>query len=188
MIQTPSQTIGPYFAYALTPKQYGYDFPGICGPDLTTGNPMGEVITLTGRVFDGEGKPVNDAMIEIWQADTNGHYGKVSEEGFTGFGRCGTGTDPDNKFEFRTIKPGRNGASAPCINVIVFMRGLLSHIYTRVYFEDEERANSTDELLNSVPEDRRATLIAKRTDSNKGPLYTFNIHMQGDEETVFFDV
>jgi protocatechuate 3,4-dioxygenase, alpha subunit len=105
---------------------------------------------------------------------------------FSGFGRQGTGTDPDNRFIFETIKPGPVDAEqAPHISVIVFMRGLLTHAYTRVYFSDETEANARDPVLNSVPEDRRQTLIATREADG---TYRFDIHMQGDAETVFFDV
>jgi protocatechuate 3,4-dioxygenase alpha subunit len=191
--QTPSQTVGPYFAYGLTPAQYGYPaLASIASADLRTADVEGEHIRLVGRVLDGAGEPVDDAMIEIWQADPQGRYAHPADSrgniAFRGFGRCGTGTDPEKRFVFDTVKPGAvDDRQAPHVNVIVFMRGLLSHLYTRVYFADEA-ANARDPVLLSVPQDRRATLVARRDDSGGVPVYRFDIHMQGDKETVFFDV
>ncbi len=191
--QTPSQTVGPFFAYGLTPEQYGYAFVSLAGPDLTVSDADGERIRIEGRVFDGEGKLVPDAMIEIWQADGQGRYAhpldsRGSNAGFKGFGRVGTGTDPEQRYFFNTVKPGSvDGQQAPHINVIVFMRGLLLHAYTRLYFSDEADANARDEVLASVPAERRDTLIAQRAEGPEGVVYRFDIHMQGDQETVFFD-
>lgn len=182
--QTPSQTVGPYFAYGLTPQQYGYDFRSIVSNRIEGD---GERITLTGRVLDGEGLAINDAMIEIWQADRNGQF--QCEGKFIGFARVGTGTDEENRFVFDTLKPGSmDQDQAPHICVIVFMRGLLLHSYTRVYFSDETTQNQRDQVLNSVPEARRNTLIAERCETPDGTVYQFDIHMQGERETVFFDV
>ena len=184
--QTPSQTVGPFFAYGLTPEQYGYDFASLATPSLVDENTPGERIRLIGQVFDGEGTPVNDAIVEILQADADGKFGT---SGFLGFGRCGTGTTPDNRYFFDTIKPGRiEQDQAPYIDVALFMRGLLSHVFTRIYFDDERAANAADPVLTSVPEDRRGTLIARREEGMSGTVYRFDIHMQGDRETVFFDV
>ena len=191
--QTPSQTVGPYFAYGLTPQQYGYPLKEIAGGRLADDAVEGVRIRLEGRVFDGAGKPVPDAMIEIWQADAQGRYAhpadpRGSNTGFRGFGRFGTGTDPENRFVFDTVKPGAIGdGQAPHVNVVVFMRGLLLHAYTRLYFPDEAAANAADPVLASVPEERRRTLIAQRVDGPTGVTYRFDIHMQGDDETVFFD-
>lgn len=192
--QTPSQTVGPYFAYGLTPAQYGYPtLASIASPDLSTPDVEGERIRLEGRVLDGAGAAVDDAMIEIWQADPQGRYahpaGTRGNVAFKGFGRCGTGTDPESRFVFDTLKPGAvDETQAPHINVIVFMRGLLTHLYTRVYFADEEAANAKDPVLLSVPQDRCRTLIAERREQNGVAVYRFDIYMQGDKETVFFDV
>jgi protocatechuate 3,4-dioxygenase alpha subunit len=145
-------------------------------------------------VLDGAGNAIPDAMIEIWQADSEGRYahpanGRPSNQNFRGFGRFGTGTEPENRFVFRTIKPGSvDGAQAPHVIVIVFMRGMLTHAYTRLYFSDEAKANTRDPVFQSVPEARRATLIAKRDETSAAARYRFDIHMQGDDETVFFDV
>jgi protocatechuate 3,4-dioxygenase alpha subunit len=188
--QTPSQTAGPYFAYTLTPTQYGYNFSGIANPLMVGDQTEGERIRIIGQVLDGQGVPVSDAMIEIWQADAQGRYPDPSRESnFKGFGRVGTGTDPQNRFWFDTIKPGATeDGQAPHLNVMVFMRGLLSHVYTRIYFDDESALNAEDPVLNGVEEARRGTLIARRTDTPGGIIYRFDLHMQGDQETVFFDV
>jgi len=192
--QTPSQTVGPFFAYALTPEQYGYDFASIAGGSLIEGDVPGQRIRIEGRVFDGKGELVPDAMIEIWQADGEGRYAhpadpRGSNIAFKGFGRMGTGTDPESRFIFDTIKPGSvDGKQAPHINVIVFMRGLLLHAYTRIYFSDEAAANAHDPVLVSVPADRRKTLIATRDETSAAPVYRLDIYMQGPDETVFFDV
>ncbi|AXO15208.1 protocatechuate 3,4-dioxygenase subunit alpha [Thalassospira indica] len=191
--ETPSQTVGPYFAYGLTAGQYAYDFTDIADPTVAGPDAAGEHIRITGTVFDGEGNPVNDAMIEIWQADANGNYNEkpvdVSATDFRGLGRCGTGTDAQNRFWFDTVKPGVVAdAGAPFVNVIIFMRGMLVHAFTRFYFDDEADRNAKDPVLQSVPENRRDTLIAKRVETPTGIEYRIDIHMQGDAETVFFDV
>lgn len=188
--QTPSQTVGPYFAYGLTARQYNYPHTSIAEGAMAGEDVEGERIRVEGRVLDGDGVPVPDAMIEIWQADSQGRFAhpadpRNSNTGFTGFGRFGTGTDPKARFVFDTIKPGSTAeGEAPHLNVIVFMRGLLTHVYTRIYFADEAAANAADPVLGAVPADRRGTLIAER----EGNTYRFDIHMQGENETVFFDV
>ena len=188
--QTPSQTVGPYFAYGLTAQQYNYPHTAVADGAMAGEDVEGERIRLEGRVFDGDGATVPDAMIEIWQADAQGRFAhpadpRNSNTGFSGFGRFGTGTDPQHRFIFDTIKPGAAAeGEAPHLNVIVFMRGLLTHVYTRIYFADEAEANAADPVLSAVPEDRRETLIAQR----EGNTYRIDIHMQGDRETVFFEV
>jgi protocatechuate 3,4-dioxygenase alpha subunit len=192
--QTPSQTVGPYFAYGLTPGPYGYPLtdlatPRIGGLDQTEG----VRIRLAGRVLDGNGSAVDDAMVELWQCDGAGRYPARdgANAGFTGFARCGTGTDAEARFIFETVKPAaatEEPGQAPHINLVVFARGLLSHLYTRVYFDDEAPANACDPVLASLPEDRRGTLIAAGSDGPEGRVYHFDIHLQGDRETVFFDV
>lgn len=197
MKQTPSQTVGPYFAYGLTAQQYHYDHGQVAGSQLVRGEVSGERIRLTGKVYDGEGVAIDDAMIEIWQANAAGRFnhpldqreGRPLDQGFLGFGRCGTGTRDDLSYEFNTVKPGAaQDGHAPFITLVVFLRGLLSHAYTRVYFEDEGSANDADPVLNKVPAARRHTLIARRSETGTGVEYRLDIHMQGDKETVFFEV
>jgi protocatechuate 3,4-dioxygenase alpha subunit len=183
--QTPSQTVGPYFAYGLVALQYGYPFASFGGREVAAAHTPGELISLEGQVLDGAGKPIGDALVELWQADA---AGSCQSADFAGFGRFGTGTTADNTFQFQTIKPGAVGGKAPHITLVVFMRGLLSHVYTRLYFPDEAAANATDPVLNSVPADRRETLLARRIVSPGLPSYRFDIRMQGPAETVFFDV
>ena len=194
--QTPSQTVGPYFAYGLTPTQYGYDLKSLFTPVLTQAHVEGEHIRITGQVYDGAGAAVNDAIVEINQPDAQGQVISSAEDaerkGFAGFGRCGTGTLAGNHFVFDTVKPGPLGeGQAPFIDVCVSMRGLLVHTFSRIYFSDEAAANAKDEVLSSVPAERRATLVAKRDMTNAGPVYRFDIHMQDSAhgpETVFFDL
>lgn len=192
---TPSQTVGPYFKYGLVGEDYG--FPGIVGNDLTQGmkKTPDNAIRIEGRVLDGEGQPVNDALIEIWQANGEGRYAhpeddqdKTLTEGFAGFGRCGT--DETGAFSFITIKPGRvpgrgNTLQAPHISVNVLARGVLKRLATRIYFEDEAAANGEDPVLGQVEAERRGTLIATKENGN---IYRFDVHIHGDGETVFFDV
>jgi protocatechuate 3,4-dioxygenase, alpha subunit len=191
--QTPSQTVGPYFAYGVVPTQYGYPFRSLYGPILAEPRTQGRPIRIVGSVFDGDGNSIPDALIEISHADADGVYPQspsdVEGTGFRGFGRMGTGTERGDRFEFSTIKPGSIGAGhAPHVNLIVMMRGMLSHAFTRIYFDDEAQANAQDPVLNSVPADRRATLLAVREELPGGVLYRFDIRMQGEAETVFFDV
>jgi protocatechuate 3,4-dioxygenase, alpha subunit len=191
--QTPSQTVGPFFAYSLTAEQYGYDFGSLINGLLMDHDTEGECIYITGCIYDGNGQTIPDALIELWQADANGRYRSLpirqKNDGFTGFGRLGTGTDVQDRYLFTTIKPSSTGeGQAPHINVILFMRGSLHQLYTRLYFSDETGANSKDEMINAVPEERRNTLIAQRKQNGGSVEYHFDIHMQGENETVFFDV
>jgi len=182
---TPSQTVGPFFEDAMLREPANVIAPP--GVD-------GERIRVEGRVLDGEGASVADAMVEVWQADAGGRYRhpadlQLSGEGdFTGFGR--SGTDGDGSFWFETIKPGSvpspsGMAQAPHLNLCVFARGLLDHLVTRLYFDDEP--NDGDEVLSSVVERRRSTLVAARAGGEDRALYRFDIILQGEGETVFFD-
>jgi protocatechuate 3,4-dioxygenase, alpha subunit len=200
--QTPSQTIGPFFAYALAPEPYRYPYPSAVTGRLVQSDTEGERIRIEGRVLDGNGEPIVDALIEIWQANAHGRYHHPADArsdnlldlDFRGFGRSGTGADPACRFVFDTVKPGPIGAraiggrQAPHLNLIVLMRGLLSHLYTRIYFSDEALANAADPVLARVPAERRRTLIAERCETPGGVVYRHDIHMQGPDETVFFDV
>jgi len=175
-VLSASQTVGPYF-------KIGLDWPD--GNRLVTGGAVAGVIALTGRVLDGDGAPVSDAMIEIWQADTHGRYASATRDtgAFTGFGRCGTAQE--GAFRFETVKPGATAAGrAPHINVAVFARGLLTHLYTRIYFAEDASLHASDPVLARVPTARRATLIAR----GAAPSLVFDIHLQGARETVFFAV
>ena len=147
-------------------------------------------------MFDGDGKPVPDCMLEIWQADGQGRFADPKDNRalpnakFRGCGRCGTGAN--GEYAFETIKPGAvpdpdGKAQAPHILVAIFARGMILHNYTRIYFDDEAEANQRDPVLATVPAERRGTLIAKRV-AGSGNVYRFDIHMQGDHETVFFDL
>jgi len=192
---TPSQTVGPWFAYGLVPNGE-YDWTDLATGNLLTPDAAGERIRIEGRVVDGDGAPMPDALIEIWQADSQGRYAHPRDERaktnstFKGFGRVGT--NADGEYRFDTIKPGAvpgsNGAQqAPHILVAFYARGLLTHMYTRIYFSDE-KANDSDPILALVPVDRRATLIAKKEAGGGEAVYRFDIRVQGGAETVFFDV
>jgi protocatechuate 3,4-dioxygenase alpha subunit len=189
--QTPSQTVGPFFAYSLTAEQYGYDYNSIINGSLISEDTAGERIYITGTLFDGNGNTIPDAMIELYHADNNGNVRAIpinkKEDGFTGIGRLGTGTDANHKFTFTTIKPKPIAeGEAPHINIILFMRGSLHKLCTRMYFSDE--TNDDDPLLQSIDATRRQTLIAQRKEVNGTIQYHFDIRIQGDRETVFFDI
>lgn len=188
---TPSQTVGPFFAYGLTPNG-NYAWNDAFTNNLVTPDVTGDRIRVEGFVYDGDGANVPDAMLEIWQADAQGRFSDpqdsraLSNASFKGFGRCGTGA---NGYSFDTIKPGAvpglNGQpQAPHIVLAIFGRGMTMQSMTRIYFDDEP-ANAGDEVMALVPEDRRGTLVAKKTAPG---VYRFDIHLQGDNETVFFDV
>jgi protocatechuate 3,4-dioxygenase alpha subunit len=183
MKQTASQTVGPYFRIGLI---YGHS-----QNDLVQEKTSGERIKITGSVLDGDGQPIPDAMVEIWQPDANGIYNHPTDPlntqadpHFRGFGRAETRSG--GVYEFKTIKPGSRAGQAPYINVNVFARGMLIHAVTRIYFEDEP-ANTDDPVLNAVECNRRHTLIAVLEQSSNLPTYRFDIHIQGNEETVFFN-
>jgi protocatechuate 3,4-dioxygenase alpha subunit len=200
---TPSQTVGPFFAYGLTPKGRNkwdpngtYSWKETAGDNLITPDATGQKIHIEGCISDGDGAPINDAMLEIWQADSQGRYlharGQAPRPNakFTGFGR--SATDRQGVFGFDTIKPGAvlgadGKPQAPHIVFCIFSRGMLRQVYTRLYFSDEA-ANATDPILALVPADRRGTLIAHKQSGDGVPVYRFDIRVQGDNETVFFDI
>ena len=170
-IATPSQTVGPFFSFGLCVQ-----------PASELASPEDEgAVRVTGAVFDGAGEPVHDALVEIWQADPDGVYRRDF-----GWGRCGT--DAEGRFSFVTRKPGPvdgpdGEPQAPHVTFLVFARGLLKPVLTRMYFPDEEEANSRDAVLASVPEDTRVTLVA--TLAGEGGL-EFDVRLQGEGETAFF--
>jgi protocatechuate 3,4-dioxygenase, alpha subunit len=183
---TPSQTVGPFFSIG---------FSWLERNDLTKGATRGTRITIRGRVFDGEGQPVPDAVLEIWQSDSEGRYGHledardlVATQGFFGFGRVSV--NDQGEFYFTTIKPGHvpgpdGKPQAPHLEVSVFMRGLLRRLVTRIYFPAEP-ANETDAVFGLVPAQRRHTLVAQPVPAEPDAL-VWDVHLQGDQETVFFD-
>ena len=187
---TGSQTVGPFFFPCLLRED-------ACRSVLTQPETIGERIRIEGHVFDGDGLPVPDAMIEIWQANTYGRYNHPADEGpgqldptFLGFGRYGT--DGDGTFWFETIKPGRvplgnQQLQAPHICVFIFSRGLLNHLVTRLYFADDP-ANAEDLFLSYVPPSRQKTLLAQKTSEADPVVYRFDIVLQGADETVFFNL
>ena len=184
-LPTPSQTVGPFFLIGL-PSDGATELVRPEDPDA---------VRVVGHVFDGEGEPVVDALIEVWQANRAGRYDHPEdsreeiplEPGFRGFGRCET--DAGGGYGFVTVKPGPvphpdAGTQAPHLDVSVFARGLLKRVVTRIYFPDEGEANEADPVLCSVEPGRRAGLVARAED---GALH-FDIHLQGDRETPFFDL
>ncbi|WP_413711604.1 protocatechuate 3,4-dioxygenase subunit alpha [Rhizobium sp. Rhizsp82] len=195
--ETPSQTAGPYVHIGLTPNFC--DISGVYEGDLGTAmindKTTGERITVTGRIFDGAGALVRDAVIEIWQADGAGLYNSPSEmrgtadPNFTGWGRCPTRAE-DGVYSFETIKPGKvpfkdGRKQAPHITFWIVARGINLGLHTRMYFPEESEANNADPLLMRIEHrDRVATLIAARD----GSTYTFDIRLQGENETVFLDI
>jgi protocatechuate 3,4-dioxygenase, alpha subunit len=192
---TPSQTVGPFFKYGLTPSGQ-YDWNDAFTNNLVTPDVSGDRIRVEGKVLDGDGAPIPDAMLEIWQADAQGRFADPQDKRalpnatFRGFGRCGT--DANGGYSFDTIKPGPvpdpdGRPQAPHLLLAVFARGMLRHLYTRIYFGDEA-GNSSDPVLALVPADRRATLIAKRQPGNGNAAYQLDLRLQGEGETVFFDV
>jgi len=187
LLLTAAQTVGPFVSI-------GFETTAV--PDVAPAGIAGERVVITGRIFDGDGLPVTDAVLETWQANSFGKYAhpddaqeKLLEDNFRGFGRVLAGAQ--GGFRLATVKPGKVAGpdghpgreQAPHITVVIFMRGLLKHLMTRIYFPDEA-ANAADPVLNLVPAARRGTLIAAK--SPDGTLQ-WNVHLQGPQETVFFD-
>jgi protocatechuate 3,4-dioxygenase alpha subunit len=189
--RTPSQTVGPFLHIGLAPAPYGVR--EVFSPVVAAAGMPGPHIRIEGRVIDGDGNVLPDAMVEIWQADQEGRYAHPADgrplksNSFRGFGRCPT--DKDGGFRFETVKPGTvtgpNGTmQAPHINVAIFARGILKRLFTRIYFAGDP-ANANDPILALVPADRRHTLMAKPGGSPN--VFRFDIRIQGGDETVFFD-
>jgi protocatechuate 3,4-dioxygenase, alpha subunit len=200
--ETPSQTAGPYVHIGLIPQQAGFDiFESNFSNALAGPNTAGERIRIEGQVIDGAGAPLKDVLLEIWQANAAGRYNhpadrqeKTLDKDFRGWGRAGSDFE-SGLYRFETVKPGavvgRRGhrPMAPHVNFWIVARGINIGLNTRMYFSDEEAANATDPVLNIIePEIRRRTLIAQRETRGADVIYRFDIHLQGDRETVFFDV
>jgi protocatechuate 3,4-dioxygenase, alpha subunit len=184
--ESASQTAGPYVHIGLTPNFSGITgvYPHDLGGEMLNAKTQGERIRIEGRVFDGGGLVLKDALIEIWQADSTGHY---NSENFQGWGRCATNMDT-GEFQFETIKPGSvphpsGDKQSPHITFWIVARGINLGLNTRMYFADED--NSNDPVLKRIEhKERIKTLLAKRNDNT----YVFDIHLQGEYETVFFDI
>jgi protocatechuate 3,4-dioxygenase alpha subunit len=200
--ETPSQTAGPYVHIGLIPRQAGFDiFETDLGGSLVGSQTKGERIRIEGRIFDGKGAPTKDVLVEIWQANAAGRYNhpadrqedKPLDPQFRGWGRTGTDFET-GLYAFETIKPGsvvgRRGhrAMAPHVNFWIVARGINIGLHTRMYFSDETDANAADPVLNIIEPERRETLIAQREKRGGQLVYVFDIHLQGDHETVFFDI
>ncbi len=197
--ETPSQTAGPYVHIGLAPGAAGFEIYGSeLGWDIAGPNAKGERIRIEGIVIDGTGSPVKDVLLEAWQANADGVYphpeaGGKTEDGFRGWGRVITNFET-GEWGFDTVKPGsvpgRNGQlQAPHINLWVVARGINVGLNTRLYFSDEAEANAADPVINTIEWDRRRkTLIAQRSDDGDLPTYRFDIRLQGEDETVFFDI
>ncbi|WP_284266410.1 protocatechuate 3,4-dioxygenase subunit alpha [Roseicyclus amphidinii] len=197
--ETASQTAGPYVHIGLAPGAAGFDiYKRELGRDIAGPNARGERIRIEGRVIDGMGAPIKDVLIEVWQANADGHHahpegGGPVEEGFRGWGRVITDFDT-GEWGFETVKPGRTrgrnvGVQAPHLNLWIVARGINVGLNTRMYFSDEAEANAADPVLNLIEwEHRRATLVATRSEGAGPAVYRFDIKLQGEDETVFFDV
>lgn len=197
--QTAAQTAGPYVHIGLAPGAAGFEiYRRELGHDIAGPNAAGERIRVEGRVTDGMGAPVRDVLLEVWQANAAGRYahpegGGPVEDGFRGWGRVISDFDT-GEWSFATVKPGpvpgRNGAmQAPHLNLWLVARGINIGLSTRLYFDDEAAANAADPVLNLIEwEHRRRTLLASRSLRDGQPVYRFDIRLQGEAETVFFDV
>ncbi|MBO9409200.1 protocatechuate 3,4-dioxygenase subunit alpha [Shimia sp. R9_1] len=195
--ETPSQTAGPYVHIGLAPRATGIEiYNKDLGSDIAGPNAEGERIRIEGHIKDGTGAIVKDALIEVWQANANGNYAgsdSAIEEGFRGWGRAVTDFET-GLWRFETIKPGQTRApngrvQAPHINLWIVARGINLGLNTRLYFDDEEQANAGDPTLNLIEqEERRASLLATRVIQGDAVVYNFDITLQGEGETVFFDI
>jgi len=201
--ETPSQTAGPYVHIGLIPHQAGFDiFENNFSNVLVGPETQGERIRIEGRIFDGSGSVTKDILVEIWQANAAGRYNhpadrqedKPLDESFRGWGRTGTNFET-GLYTFETIKPGRVAGRhgrkpmAPHVNVWLAARGINIGLNTRLYFADETEANAEDPVFNMIePAVRRETLLARREERDGAVVYTFDIRLQGERETIFFDL
>lgn len=185
--ETASQTAGPYVHIGLAPDIAGLERPlPVLGAEIAAAGVPGERIVLEGRILDGAGEPVTDAMVELWQADAEGCFAgsEGSANGFHGWGRTAADFET-GLWRFETIKPGALGDQAPHIALWIMARGINIGLHTRAYFDDESDRNTSDPVLQTLPNARCASLIAQ---TKARGVYRFDIHLQGDEETVFFDL
>lgn len=200
--ETPSQTAGPYVHIGLIPHQAGFDiFANNFSGDIAGPRVSGERIVIEGRIFDGSGHVAKDVLVETWQANAAGRYNhpadhqdKPLDQGFRGWARTGTDFET-GVYRIKTIKPGavvgRRGrkAMAPHVSFWIVARGINVGLATRMYFSDEAAANASDPVLNIIEQpERRRTLIAERSVRDGQTVYTFDLYLQGERETVFFDV
>ena len=201
--ETPSQTAGPYVHIGLIPPQAGFEiFENSLGSVIAGRNTPGERIRIEGRVLDALGAPCRDVLVELWQANAAGRYNHPADQQtdkpldpeFRGWGRTGTEFDT-GLFRFNTVKPGpvvgRRGYKpmAPHVNIWLVARGINMGLATRMYFADETALNEQDPVLRMIePAVRRQTLLARREQRDGTIVYVFDIHLQGEQETVFFDV
>jgi protocatechuate 3,4-dioxygenase alpha subunit len=203
--QTPGQTLGPFFHQGLLRTRAVFQVPGLCNDAsdvfdhvLVEPATAGERIAIEGVVHDGLGQPIGDALIELWQANAHGRYaheldtsGREIDPAFRGYGRAAT--DAKGGFTFRTVKPGAvagpgGSVQAPHLNLVLGARGMPRHAFTRVYFAGDAELVQ-DPVLSLVPERRRPTLIAQASGQRDGAtVYRFDIHLQGENETVFFEI
>lgn len=187
--QTPSQTVGPYFAMRIAGE----------GENVLPVPEGAERIVITGKILDADGDHVEDALVETWQANPEGRYNHPDDqrdlsmsEGFTGFARAKSDFET-GEFRVETVKPGpvpdpEGEPQAPHISMIIQARGMLNPVFTRIYFSDEPEANAHDLVMRRVPAERRDTLVAERVEGSDPTEYRFDVKLQGDNETVFFDV
>lgn len=187
--QTPSQTVGPYFAMRIAGE----------GENVLPVPEGAERIVITGKILDADGDHVEDALVETWQANPEGRYNHPDDqrdlsmsEGFTGFARAKSDFET-GEYRVETVKPGpvpdpEGEPQAPHISMIIQARGMLNPVFTRIYFSDEPEANAHDLVMRRVPAERRDTLVAERVEGSDPTEYRFDVKLQGDNETVFFDV
>ena len=201
--ELPSQTAGPYVHIGLIPHQAGFDiFENNFSNVLVGSETQGERIRIEGRIFDGSGSPCRDILVEIWQANAAGRYNHPADQqedkpldpSFRGWGRSGTNFET-GVYTFETVKPGRvigrrgHKLMAPHVNVWLAARGINIGLNTRLYFADEAEANAEDPVFNMIePSARRETLLAQRDARDGAAVYVFDIRLQGERETVFFDL
>ncbi|WP_293574380.1 protocatechuate 3,4-dioxygenase subunit alpha [Phaeobacter sp.] len=188
--ETASQTAGPYVHIGLSPNAAGFDiYDKELGADIAGPNAKGQRIRVEGTVWDGQGESVKDVLIEIWQPNSDGNFAHSDavEDAFRGWGRVISDFDT-GAWGFDTVRPGASGQEAPHLNLWIVARGINVGLHTRMYFPDDSDAHLTDPVLNNLDHDQRATLVAAGDATSDLATYRFDIRLQGDAETVFFDI